>query len=64
MVEALRCREFDQDAPTDCDQSSFLGEFCKMLMVKFEDVCVCTDEHVPLVLRTPAISDGIMVIGE
>ena len=58
MVEALRCRDVGQDVPIDCDQSSFLGKLCKMLMIKFEGVCVCTDEHVPLVLCTPAISDG------
>lgn len=33
-----------------------------MLMVKFEGVCVCTDEDVPLVLCTPEISDGITVM--
>ena len=57
MVEGLRCLEVAQDVPIDCDQWSFLGKVCKMEVVKFEGVCVCvcTDEHVPLVLCTPAI---------
>ena len=57
MVEGLRCLEVDQDVPIDCGQSRFLGKVCKMVVVKFEGVCVCvcTDEHVPLVLCTPAI---------
>ncbi len=64
MVEGLRCRDVGQDVPIGCDEWRFLGKDCKMVMDKFEGVCVCTDEHVPLVLCTPANSDGITVTGE
>ena len=56
MVEALRCRDVARDVPIACGQSSFLRGFGEMLIVIFEGMC--TDEHVPLVLRTPAISDS------
>jgi len=56
MVEALRCRDVARDVPIACGQSSFLRGFCEMLIVNFEGMY--TDEHVPLVLRTPAISDS------
>lgn len=57
MAQGLRCLGVAQDVPIEYDQSRFLGKVCKMAMVKIEEVCVCvcTDEHVPLVLCTPAI---------
>jgi hypothetical protein len=61
MVQALRYRGVAQDVPIVCGQSNFLANVCKVLVITFEGIC--TGEHVPLVVCTPASSDGITRVG-
>jgi len=57
-VEVLRFRGIALGVPIVCCQSSFLGKLCKMLVAASDGIY--TDEDVPLMLWTPAISDGII----
>ena len=56
MVQVLQRRDIVPDVPIACGRLKFLRNLCKMPMATSE--AVCTDEHVSLVLCTPAISDG------
>lgn len=56
MAQDLRCLAAGLGVPIAYGRWKFLRKVHKVVVVSFEGVC--TDEHVSLVLWTPAISDG------